>query len=109
MTAYSRREQSSSARPSRFQVRILRARLAAIFTEVLGQEVRYNSVSPETYRGFGFPGADDLGNMFQFKRDFEDYYSGARNPNFARSLNPIKMWLTQNKNAIPLEDTAASA
>jgi uncharacterized protein YbjT (DUF2867 family) len=83
------------------------AQLAAVFTEVLGKEVRYNSVPPEVYRGFGFPGADDLGNMFQFKRDFEDYYCGARSPDFARSLNPslqtFKMWLTQNKNAIPLE------
>jgi len=87
--------------------------MAAVFTEVLGQEVRYNNVSPEAYRGFGFPGADDLGNMFQFKRDFEDYYSGARNPDFARSLNPslqnFKMWLTQNKNAIPLDEAAANA
>ena len=83
------------------------AQLAAVFTEVLGREVRYNSVSPEVYRGLGFPGADDLGNMFQFKRDFEEYYCGARSPDFARSLNPslqnFKMWLTQNKNAIPLE------
>src|SRR6516165_5363324 len=89
------------------------AQMAAVFTEILGREVRYNNVSPEAYRGFGFPGADDLGNMFQFKRDFEDYYSGARNPDFARSLNPslqsFKMWLTQNKNAIPLDEAAANA
>ncbi len=62
--------------------------MATIFTEVLGKEVRYNSVSPEVFRGFGFPGADDLGNMFQFKRDFDEYFCGARNPDFARSLNP---------------------
>jgi uncharacterized protein YbjT (DUF2867 family) len=89
------------------------AQLAAVFTEVLGKEVGYNSVPPDVYRGFGFPGADDLGNMFQFKRDFEEYFSGVRNPNVARSLNNalqnFKTWLTQNKNAIPLEDTAASA
>ena len=89
------------------------AQLAAVFTEVLGKEVRYNSVPPDVYRGFGFPGADDLGNMFQFKRDFEEYFCGVRNPNLARSLNPslqnFKMWLTQNKSAIPLADTAASA
>jgi len=46
-------------------------------------------------------------------RDFEDYFCGVRNPDFARSLNPplqgFKMWLAQNKNAIPLEDAAASA
>ncbi len=83
------------------------AQLAAVFAEVLGKEVRYNSVPPEVYRGFGFPGADDLGNMFQFKRDFEEYFCGTRSPDFARSLNSslqnFKMWLTQNKNAIPLE------
>jgi len=44
------------------------AQMAAAFSRALGQEVRYNEVSPEVYRGFGFPGADDLGNMFQFKR-----------------------------------------
>jgi uncharacterized protein YbjT (DUF2867 family) len=88
------------------------AQLAAVFTEVLGKEVGYNSVPPDVYRGFGFPGADDLGNMFQFKRDFEEYFCGVRNPNFARSLNPslqnFKTWLTQNKNAIPLEDAASA-
>jgi hypothetical protein len=54
----------------------------------LGKEVHYNSVPPEVYRGFGIPGADDLGNMFRFKRDFEDYFCGVRNPDFAQSLNP---------------------
>ena len=47
------------------------AQMAAALTKALGQEVRYNDVPPEVYRGFGFPGAEDLGNMFQFKRDFE--------------------------------------
>jgi uncharacterized protein YbjT (DUF2867 family) len=83
------------------------AQMAAAFSAALGQEVRYNSVTPEVYRSFGFPGADDIGNMFQFKRDFEDYYCGVRNPSFARTLNPalqdFKTWLTKNKNAIPLE------
>ena len=87
--------------------------LAAVFTEVLGREVRYNSVPPEVYRGFGFPGADDLGNMFQFKRDFEGYFCGVRNPDFARRLNPslqnFKTWLLANRSAIPLEDAGAGA
>jgi uncharacterized protein YbjT (DUF2867 family) len=89
------------------------AQMASIFSEVLGRDIRYNSVPPEVYRGFGFPGAEDLGNMFQFKRDFEDYFCGARNPEFARSLNPslqdFRTWLTANKKAIPLEDAAVSA
>jgi uncharacterized protein YbjT (DUF2867 family) len=83
------------------------AQLAATFTDVLGKPVRYNDIPPEVYRSFGFPGADDLGNMFQFKRDFADDYCGARNPSFALTLNPalqdFKTWLTRNKNAIPLE------
>jgi uncharacterized protein YbjT (DUF2867 family) len=89
------------------------AQMAAVFSEVLGKEVVYNSVSPEAYRSFGFPGAEDLGNMFQFKRDFEEYFCGKRDPEFARGLNPalldFKTWLVQNKNAIPIEDTVQTA
>jgi hypothetical protein len=81
--------------------------MAESFTKTLGQEVKYNPVPPETYRGFGFPGADDMGNMFQFKSEFEDYFSGIRKPEFARSLNPelknFDQWLEENKNKIPLE------
>jgi uncharacterized protein YbjT (DUF2867 family) len=81
--------------------------MAAALTKALGQDVHYNSVSPEAYRGFGFPGAEDLGNMFQFKRDFEDYFCGARSLDFSRSVNPdlltFEQWLAQNKTRIPLE------
>jgi uncharacterized protein YbjT (DUF2867 family) len=81
--------------------------MAAAFTAALGKEVNYNAVSPEVFRAFGFPGAEDLGNMFQFKRDFEDYFCGARNLSVARDLNPslqtFKQWLEQNKKLIPLE------
>jgi uncharacterized protein YbjT (DUF2867 family) len=87
--------------------------LAAAFTKALGQEVRYNDVPPEVYRGFGFPGAEDLGNMFQFKRDFNDYFCGARPVGLARSLNPelqnFDTWLARNKHRIPLEERKASA
>jgi uncharacterized protein YbjT (DUF2867 family) len=83
------------------------AQMAAALAKALGQEVRYNSVPPEVYRGFGFPGAEDLGNMFQFKRDFEPVFCGARNPEVARALNPSLQtfagWLAQNKSRIPLE------
>jgi uncharacterized protein YbjT (DUF2867 family) len=84
------------------------AQMAAAFTKALGQEVRYNDVPPEVYRSFGFPGADDLGNMFQFKCDFNEYFRGARNPEVARALNPalqsFDAWLAQNKSRIPLGD-----
>lgn len=83
------------------------AQMAASLTRALGQEVRYNDVPPEVYRGFGFPGAEDLGNMFQFKRDFEEYFCGARNLEASRALNPALQtfdgWLAQNGSRIPLE------
>lgn len=83
------------------------AEMAAALTRALGKEVRYNAVPPEVYRGFGFPGAEDLGNMFQFKRDFNEYFCGVRDPVFARSLNPelqnFETWLARNKGRIPLE------
>jgi uncharacterized protein YbjT (DUF2867 family) len=80
------------------------ARMAASFSKALGQEVRYNEVSPEAYRKFGYPGAEEMGNMFQFKRDFEKDYCGARNPRVARSLNPelqtFDDWLSCTKSLI---------
>ncbi|MEN8143763.1 MAG: NmrA/HSCARG family protein [Gemmatimonadota bacterium] len=83
------------------------AQMAAALSRALGQEVGYNAVEPETYRSFGFPGAEDLGNMFQFKRDFEEYFCGARDLEFTRSLNPalqtFDQWLAQNASQIPLE------
>jgi len=83
------------------------AEMAAALTRALGQEVRYNAVAPEAYRAFGFPGAQDLGNMFQFKRDFNDYFRSVRDVNFARALNrelqTFEDWLARHKEQIPLE------
>ena len=79
--------------------------MAAAMSGALGEEVRYAEVTPEAFRGFGFPGAEDLGNMFQFKRDFNDYYVGARNVEEARALNPALQsfdeWLDRNRERIP--------
>lgn len=81
--------------------------MAAALTKALGQEVVYNPVTPEAYRGFGFPGAEDMGNMFQFKRDFQEHYVGVRDLKVARSLNPelqtFEQWLKKHAKEIPLE------
>lgn len=83
------------------------AQMAAGLTRALGQEVRYNEVTPEMFRSFGFPGADDLGNMFQFFRDFDRDFCGTRKLDAGRALNPemqtFDAWLAKNKNRIPLE------
>jgi uncharacterized protein YbjT (DUF2867 family) len=80
--------------------------MAAALSKALGIDVAYNAVSPETYRAFGFPGADDLGNMFQYKRDFNAEFRGARDIAFSRSLNPklqdFGTWLSGHAKQIPL-------
>ena len=77
------------------------ADMAATLSEALGEEVRYLDVPPEVFRSFGFPGADDMGNMFQFKHDFEDAYVWARDLSLVRSLNPdletFEDWARANK------------
>jgi uncharacterized protein YbjT (DUF2867 family) len=82
------------------------AQMAAALARALGQDVVYNAVSPEAYRAFGFPGAEDLGNMFQYKRDFEAEYCGSRDLAVSRSLNPslktFDQWLAIHKDRIPL-------
>lgn len=81
--------------------------MADALSLALGEPVYYNAVSPEMYRSFGFPGADDLGNMFQFNRDFAQAFCAARSVDVSRSLNPALQtfagWLTQNKERIPRE------
>ncbi|HXG58612.1 MAG TPA: NmrA/HSCARG family protein [Thermoanaerobaculia bacterium] len=82
------------------------AEMAAGISKIAGEEVRYNAVDPDVYRGFGFPGAEDMGNMFQFKRDFEDDYRRARSVEETRKLHPGLMnfgqWLAQYGKRIPI-------
>jgi uncharacterized protein YbjT (DUF2867 family) len=82
------------------------AEMAAALTRALGREVRHLDVPPDVYRGFGFPGADDLGNMFQFKRDFNAEFCAARSVEASRALNPrlqtFAQWLGENAQRIPL-------
>ena len=83
------------------------AEMAEALGKALGLEVAYNAVPPEVYRSFDFPGAEDLGNMFQFKRDFNDYYCGVRKIDETRALNPSLQsfddWLARNASRIPIE------
>jgi hypothetical protein len=81
--------------------------MAARLTHALEQEVVYSYVRPEVYRTFGFPGADDIANMFQYKRDFEEKFCRARDLSVSRSLNPelqtFARWLQSHKARIPIQ------
>lgn len=80
--------------------------MAEALSRALGEEVRYNDVPPDVYRGFGFPGADDLGNMFQYNRDFATEFCGARDLALTRTLDPelqsFDQWLARNADRIPI-------
>lgn len=68
--------------------------------------VKYNAPEPNEYRGYGFPGADEYGNMFQVYRDFEKEVLGARSLETTKALNPqvqnFDTWLQKNKSRIPV-------
>jgi len=63
-------------------------------------------VPHHVFRTFDFPGADDMGNMFQFNHDFSEQFREARDVEFSRRLNPsmqtFSQWLAQNAHRIPL-------
>jgi uncharacterized protein YbjT (DUF2867 family) len=75
--------------------------------------VRYNAVEPDVYRSWGFPSADELGNMFQFFRDFEDAVLGARSLEETRKLNPevqdFETFVRENKDKILAATAPAQA
>jgi uncharacterized protein YbjT (DUF2867 family) len=80
--------------------------MAEALSRALEKPVTHQAVPPEVYRTFGFPGADDLGNMFQYKADFEAQYCGARSLAESLALNPelltFSAWLAKYKSKIPL-------
>ena len=80
------------------------AEMAAGLSKALGKEVAYQAIPFDVYRGFGFPGADDLKNMFQFNAEFSDAFCAARDTTFSRSLNPklhtFAQWLEKHASAI---------
>ena len=81
--------------------------MADSFSKALGTDVGYNAVPASVYRSFGFPGAEDLGNMFKFKSEFEDYFCGIRSVEESRLLNPELLsfdnWLQNNKEKIEVK------
>ncbi len=80
--------------------------MAAALGRALNQQVTYAAVPHDVYRGLGFPGADDLGNMFQIYVEFEAEFTRSRDVALARRLNPelqtFDAWLARNKDRIPI-------
>ncbi|MFC6018383.1 NmrA/HSCARG family protein [Plantactinospora solaniradicis] len=62
--------------------------IAATFSRVLGEPVVYRPLTHDQFRGLGFPGAVELGNMFQYYAEFPESYLGRRDVELMRSINP---------------------
>jgi hypothetical protein len=75
----------------------------------LGKKVVYNHIPREVFAGFGFPGADDLANMFEFNR----LYIPNRAADLAESrrLYPamqwFETWIEAHKDQFHLEPSSA--
>lgn len=81
------------------------AQMAATLGQALGKPVRYVAVPPDVYRSLGFPGADELGNMFQIDAEFQDRFMAARDLREAKALDPalqtFDAWARAHKDQIP--------
>ncbi len=83
------------------------ADMGKALSKVLGiGDVTYNAVDANVYRSWGFPGADEMGNMFQVYRDFEGAFNANRSIETARALNPalqnFEQFVVTNKSKIPV-------
>jgi uncharacterized protein YbjT (DUF2867 family) len=79
--------------------------MGTTLSKVLGVgPIKYNAVEADVYRGFGFPGADELGNMFQAYRDFDKQMLANRSLDVSRKLNSalqsFEQFVTKQKAAI---------
>jgi uncharacterized protein YbjT (DUF2867 family) len=80
--------------------------MAAALSKALGETVIYNKIPASVYRNFGFPGAEDLGNMFQIYDEFAEKLNKLRDVDASKKLNPelqsFDQWLKDNAAKIPL-------
>lgn len=88
------------------------AQMAAQLAAALGEPVSHTAMSHAEYRALGFPGADDLANMFEFKREFEHSYRMSRSVGCARELHPGLLdfagWLARSASRIPVARVASA-
>ena len=81
--------------------------MAAKMAKAIGQPISFNAVPASVFRSFGFPGADDLGNMFQFYDEFEkvcnDMRDVPRSRELGGSVQSFDQWLSANASKIPLD------
>jgi uncharacterized protein YbjT (DUF2867 family) len=82
------------------------AQMASALSRALREPVRHVAMPPSEYAKLPFPGAADIANMFQFKRDFSAAYCAARPVADTKALHPglldFEAWLLQAGTRIPV-------
>jgi uncharacterized protein YbjT (DUF2867 family) len=77
---------------------------AAALTDALGETVVYRPQSWDDYRRLGFPGAVEMGNMFQYYAEDSDRFTRARDLALVRQLNPelqsFRDWLAVHRDEL---------
>ena len=78
--------------------------IAKAFSAVIGKQCKYVPMTREAYAALGFPGADDLANMFQFKHDFNEEFCQMRELKQCKKLigdlKDFTSWLEENLDAV---------
>lgn len=78
--------------------------MAAALTRHLDEEVRYVPDTIEQVRKWDSPLAAEVANQWQYKIEFNDTFTVARDLELVRAINPelhtIDSWLTENSKAI---------
>ncbi|MET9505808.1 NmrA family NAD(P)-binding protein [Streptomyces sp. NPDC006622] len=73
----------------------------------LGEPVRFQSVPYDVFRALDIPAADEIGNMFQYYGDFDQEFTGARDLDRLREINPALRsfddWLAENVSKIAVD------
>ena len=80
------------------------AQYAEHLAEVIGEPVRFQSVPYDVFRELPMPIAEEIANMFQYYGDFDAEFTGARDLDRLRRLNPqlkdFKTWARDNADAL---------
>lgn len=75
-----------------------------VFSKITGKPCEYAPMTRKEYAALGFPGADDLANMFQFKHDFNDEFCRLRSLDKSKELigelKDFSAWLKENVDAL---------
>ncbi|MET7435798.1 MULTISPECIES: NmrA/HSCARG family protein [Streptomyces] len=70
----------------------------------IGEPVRFRSVPYDVFRSLDIPAAEEIANMFQYYGDFDREFTGARDLDRLREINPelrsFDAWLAENASKI---------